>query len=159
MRVRRGRGDRVGVLERHIVGIGRNYAEHARPSRASVPDRPMVFTKNPAPRASTATRSIPRAATATGGPHQVDFRGRARGDPRAGVPRRPSRAALEHVLGGQAGANDVERAGGRSRGPAGSLAAARASTPSARWARSVVEPGEVGMQALSWRCRVNGETM
>ncbi|MBX3361624.1 MAG: fumarylacetoacetate hydrolase family protein, partial [Phycisphaeraceae bacterium] len=31
---------------RHIIGIGRNYAEHAKEQAAEVPDRPMVFTKN-----------------------------------------------------------------------------------------------------------------
>ena len=33
---------------RHIIGIGRNYADHAREQGAAVPDRPMIFTKNPA---------------------------------------------------------------------------------------------------------------
>ena len=37
-------GVRVGA--RQIVGIGRNYAEHAREQGAAVPERPMVFTKN-----------------------------------------------------------------------------------------------------------------
>lgn len=31
-----------------ILGIGRNYAEHAREQGADVPDRPMVFMKSPA---------------------------------------------------------------------------------------------------------------
>lgn len=33
---------------RHIIGIGRNYAEHAKEQGAAVPDAPMIFTKNPA---------------------------------------------------------------------------------------------------------------
>ncbi len=33
---------------RQIIGIGRNYAEHAKEQGAAVPDRPMVFTKSPA---------------------------------------------------------------------------------------------------------------
>jgi len=33
---------------RHILGIGRNYAEHAKEQGAKAPDRPMVFSKNPA---------------------------------------------------------------------------------------------------------------
>ncbi|MEM8835133.1 MAG: fumarylacetoacetate hydrolase family protein [Planctomycetota bacterium] len=33
---------------RHVIGIGRNYAEHAHEQGADVPERPMVFTKNPA---------------------------------------------------------------------------------------------------------------
>jgi len=32
----------------HIMGIGRNYAEHAKEQGLEAPDRPMVFTKNPA---------------------------------------------------------------------------------------------------------------
>ncbi|MFM9959517.1 MAG: fumarylacetoacetate hydrolase family protein [Phycisphaerales bacterium] len=38
-----------GLLHiRQIIGIGRNYAEHAKEQGAAVPDRPMVFTKSPA---------------------------------------------------------------------------------------------------------------
>ena len=36
-----------GILEiRQIIGIGRNYAEHAHEQGASLPERPMVFMKN-----------------------------------------------------------------------------------------------------------------
>lgn len=33
---------------RHIIGVGRNYKAHADEQGAAVPDRPMLFTKNPA---------------------------------------------------------------------------------------------------------------
>lgn len=33
---------------RHIIGVGRNYAAHAEEQGASAPERPMLFTKNPA---------------------------------------------------------------------------------------------------------------
>ncbi|MFU8830341.1 MAG: fumarylacetoacetate hydrolase family protein, partial [Phycisphaerales bacterium] len=33
---------------RHIIGVGRNYKAHAEEQGAAVPDRPMLFTKNPA---------------------------------------------------------------------------------------------------------------
>jgi len=33
---------------RHVIGIGRNYAEHAREQGAAVPEYPVVFSKNPA---------------------------------------------------------------------------------------------------------------
>lgn len=33
---------------RHIIGVGRNYAEHAKEQGAVTPDAPMIFTKNPA---------------------------------------------------------------------------------------------------------------
>ncbi len=32
---------------RHIIGVGRNYADHAREQAADIPERPMLFTKNP----------------------------------------------------------------------------------------------------------------
>jgi 2-keto-4-pentenoate hydratase/2-oxohepta-3-ene-1,7-dioic acid hydratase in catechol pathway len=31
----------------HIIGIGRNYADHAKEQAADIPERPMVFTKSP----------------------------------------------------------------------------------------------------------------
>ncbi|MCW5776218.1 MAG: fumarylacetoacetate hydrolase family protein [Phycisphaeraceae bacterium] len=41
--VRRG-GDVLPI--RQVLGIGRNYAEHAHEQGADVPDRPMIFSKN-----------------------------------------------------------------------------------------------------------------
>lgn len=32
----------------HIIGVGRNYVEHAHEQGAKPPERPMIFTKNPA---------------------------------------------------------------------------------------------------------------
>jgi len=32
----------------HILAVGRNYAEHAREMKSDLPERPMLFTKNPA---------------------------------------------------------------------------------------------------------------
>lgn len=39
-------GGGATVAIRSIIGIGRNYAEHAKEQGAAVPDRPMLFTKN-----------------------------------------------------------------------------------------------------------------
>lgn len=33
---------------RHVIGVGRNYAAHAHEQGAAVPERPLLFTKNPA---------------------------------------------------------------------------------------------------------------
>ncbi len=33
---------------RQIIGVGRNYAEHAKEQGAATPEAPMIFTKNPA---------------------------------------------------------------------------------------------------------------
>lgn len=40
-------GEGKRLFLHHLVGIGRNYADHAKEQAAAVPDRPMVFTKNP----------------------------------------------------------------------------------------------------------------
>ncbi len=32
----------------HILAVGRNYADHAREMKGDLPERPMLFTKNPA---------------------------------------------------------------------------------------------------------------
>lgn len=57
----------------HLLGIGRNYAEHAKEQGAAVPDAPMVFTKN----AASATLHgqpivVPKACQDR---EQVDFEG------------------------------------------------------------------------------------
>ncbi len=44
--VRRPSGEPLPI--RCIIGIGRNYAEHAKEQGAEVPDHPLVFFKNPA---------------------------------------------------------------------------------------------------------------
>jgi len=57
----------------HIIGIGRNYAEHAAEQGADVPDRPMIFTKNPASACLSGDDIvIPRACQDR---EQVDFEG------------------------------------------------------------------------------------
>lgn len=35
------------LLIRHIIGVGRNYADHAQEMGADRPERPMLFSKNP----------------------------------------------------------------------------------------------------------------
>jgi 2-keto-4-pentenoate hydratase/2-oxohepta-3-ene-1,7-dioic acid hydratase in catechol pathway len=58
---------------RHIIGIGRNYAEHAKEQGAAVPDRPMLFTKSLASLCLSGDEIvIPRACQDR---PQVDFEG------------------------------------------------------------------------------------
>jgi len=152
-----------GVLElRHIIGIGRNYAEHASEQGASVPERPMVFTKNPGAACLDGDEIvIPPACrdSATGGPRQVDFEaelavilGRACRDV-------PESRALEHVL-GYCCANDVSARWWQKKGSGGQFCRGKSFDTFCPLGPSVVDPGEVGdVQALGVRCRVNGETM
>lgn len=72
----------------HFIGVGRNYAEHAREQGAEVPDRPLIFSKSP----SSACLSgddilIPRACHDR---PQVDYEGEL-----AVVIARPCRDATE----------------------------------------------------------------
>ena len=88
-----------------IIGIGRNYAEHARELGNEAPDRPMIFLKNPASRIGDGDPIIIPRICEEGGP-QVDFEGEL-----AVIISRPCRhvsedAAMDHV-GGYAVANDV----------------------------------------------------
>lgn len=58
---------------RHIIGVGRNYAEHAKEQGAKAPDRPMIFTKNPASAVLSGDDIvIPRACAER---DQVDYEG------------------------------------------------------------------------------------
>jgi len=58
---------------RHIIGVGRNYLEHAKEQGLQAPDRPMIFTKNPASAALSGDDIvIPRACTDR---EQVDYEG------------------------------------------------------------------------------------
>lgn len=96
-----------------LLGIGRNYADHAKERGADAPTRPMVFLKFPAAAARSGDDIvIPRACAdpATGGAMspdgQVDFEGELAvvlGRPARDV---PERDALSFVL-GYCVANDV----------------------------------------------------
>lgn len=62
---------------RHIMGIGRNYAEHAKEMKSDVLEHPMVFTKNPASACLSGDEIvIPPICRDPGcGGEQVDFEG------------------------------------------------------------------------------------
>lgn len=68
--------DRPGadpLLVRHIVGVGRNYAEHAAEMGADRPERPLIFTKAPASAILTGDEIvIPKVCQDR---EQVDFEG------------------------------------------------------------------------------------
>ncbi len=153
----------AGVLPiGHIIGIGRNYAEHASEQGADVPERPMVFTKNPAAACLSGDDIvIPELCrdAATGGPAQVDFEaelaviiGRAAKDV-------PVSAALEHVL-GYCGANDVSARWWQKKGSGGQFCRGKSFDTFCPLGPSIVPTGDVAdVQGLPVVCRVNGDTM
>lgn len=149
------------VLEiRQIIGIGRNYADHATEQGANIPTRPMVFMKY----AGSAILSgdeivIPRACSdpATGG-EQVDYEAEL-----AVIMARPARdvsvgSALEHVL-GYCCANDVSARWWQKQGSEGQFTRGKSFDtfcPLGPW----VTPREFvpDPQNLWIKCAVNGET-
>ncbi|HEX2839013.1 MAG TPA: fumarylacetoacetate hydrolase family protein [Phycisphaerales bacterium] len=142
---------------RHIIGIGRNYAEHAKEQGAAVPDRPMLFTKNLASLSMSGEDIVvPRCCQDR---PQVDFEGEL------GVITGPTAArdvpladAMNHVL-AYCVANDVSARWWQKEGSGGQFYRGKSfdtfcpiSTPIA--AASIANP-----QGLSLVTKVNGHTM
>ncbi len=146
----------------HIIGIGRNYADHAAEMGGSVPERPMYFTKNPASaclqRDAIRIPSICRDEV-TGGPEQVDFEAELAviiGERCVDV---PEARALEVVLGVTC-ANDVSARWWQKQGAGGQFCRGKSFDtfcPMGPVVRTLDEVGDV--QSLSIACRVAGETM
>ncbi len=154
--------DNAAPLEvRHIIGIGRNYAEHAGEMGADLPERPMVFFKSPASATIHGEPIVipPICVDPDTGGEQVDFEAEL-----AVVIGRPARdvpldGALDHVL-GYCCANDVSARWWQRHGSAGQFCRGKSFDtfcplgPKITPAERVPDP-----QNLRIRCRVNGETM
>lgn len=168
MRLRRSEFGVVVELEdgsdlpiRQILGIGRNYAEHARELGNSAPERPMVFHKCAAS-AVVSGESIRIPALCrdpeTGG-EQVDFEaelgvviGRSGRDI-------AERDALSHVL-GYCCCNDVSARWWQKHGSGGQFCRGKSFDTFCPVGPEVVPADRVGdPQTLGIRCRVNGVTM
>ena len=146
----------------HIIGIGRNYADHAAEMGGDVPERPMYFTKNPASAClhGDAIR-IPAICRdeATGGPAQVDFEAELAviiGERCVDV---PERRAMEVVLGVTC-ANDVSARWWQKHGAGGQFCRGKSFDTFCPMGPVVRTLGEVGdVQSLSIASRVAGEAM
>lgn len=145
-----------------IIGIGRNYAAHADEQGASVPDRPMVFTKSPASACLDGDAIvIPPACRdpSTGGPEQVDFEAEL-----AVVIGRDAKDvdeadALAHVLGYCCG-NDVSARWWQKQGSGGQFCRGKSFDTFCPLGPRVVGREDVGdVGALPVVCRVNGAVM
>lgn len=146
---------------RHIIGIGRNYAEHAREQAADLPRHPMVFTKNPySPCLDGDPIRIPALCRdpATGG-EQVDFEAELAviiGRQARDVP--PDRA-LQHVF-GYTCANDVSARWWQKEGSGGQFCRGKSFDTFCPLGPVVVTPEQLpDPQNLRVQCRVNGVTM
>lgn len=140
-----------------LIGIGRNYAEHAREQGAAVPDAPMVFTKNCAAACLHADPIVvPRACQDR---EQVDFEGELAVVIGTRVRDVSRSAALEHVL-GYACANDVSARWWQKSGSGGQFFRGKSFDTFCPIGPRVVPAAEVGDPgALRLRTRVNGQVM
>lgn len=153
----------------YIIGIGRNYAEHAKEQAAEVPTRPMVFTKSPASACvSGAEIVVPRVCqdAATGG-DQVDFEAELAviiGDGGAGPGGRACRdvaesEALAFVMGYCCG-NDVSARWWQKEGSGGQFCRGKSFDTFCPLGPRVTPAAMVGdPQRLRVVCRVNGAVM
>jgi len=149
------------LVIRSIIGIGRNYAEHAREQAADVPDRPMVFTKSLGALALHGEDIvIPRIARDpdTGG-NQTDFEAEL-----GVILAKPIRDASEAEAGdavlGYCAANDVSARWWQKKGSNGQFWRGKSFDTFCPIGPGVVPAGEVDdPQRVSVRCRVNGEPM
>jgi len=146
----------------HIIGIGRNYADHASEMGGVVPKRPMYFTKNPA---SACLHNDPIVIPPicrdpeTGGPDQVDFEaelavviGTAARDVSEGD-------AFKHVL-GLCCANDVSARWWQKQGAGGQFNRGKSFDTFCPLGPKLVPVEEIGdPQNLDIKCRVSGEEM
>ncbi|MCW5768287.1 MAG: fumarylacetoacetate hydrolase family protein [Phycisphaeraceae bacterium] len=142
---------------RHIIGIGRNYAEHAKEQAADVPDRPMVFTKNIMAACLNGDEIVvPKVCQDR---DQVDWEaelavviGRAARD--VSVER-----AISHVL-GYCCANDVSARWWQKEGSGGQFCRGKSFDTFCPMGPFIVPAASVpDPQGLAVRCRVNGELM
>ena len=143
----------------HIIGIGRNYDEHAKEQGEVAPERPMIFTKNPAAACLDGDEIvIPPLCRdeETGGPEQVDYEaelgvilGRAARDVSLDD-------ALSHVL-AYTCVNDISARWWQKQGAGGQFCRGKSFDTFCPIGPRLVSPQELGdPQALRVLCRVNG---
>jgi 2-keto-4-pentenoate hydratase/2-oxohepta-3-ene-1,7-dioic acid hydratase in catechol pathway len=152
---------REPLLLRHIIGIGMNYAAHAKEQGKGAPERPVLFTKNPMA-ASLHGEPIVIPKICQDRP-QVDFEaelavilGSYRGKPIRDVPKSD---ALACVL-GYCPANDVSARWWQKEGAGGQFNRGKSFDTFCPLGPTVSPAGEVAdPQGLRLICRVNGAVM
>jgi 2-keto-4-pentenoate hydratase/2-oxohepta-3-ene-1,7-dioic acid hydratase in catechol pathway len=153
-------GKAVPIVQ--VVGIGRNYAEHAREQGEAVPSRPMVFGKSVASVCLSGEEIVvPRVCQDR---EQVDWEGELAVIVGAGPGGRlcrdvPEGEALSFVL-GYACANDVSARWWQKEGSGGQFYRGKSFDTFCPLGPRVAGPAEIPDPAsLRVRCRVNGSLM
>jgi len=148
--------DGSGLLLLQVIGIGRNYAEHAAEQGLKPPDRPMIFTKSIASIVFEGEEVvIPPVCRdeQTGGPAQVDFEaelavviGRAARDV-------PESKALDFVLGYCCG-NDISARWWQKQGSGGQFCRGKSFDSFCPLGPRIVAASEIDPTNLRVQCRV-----
>lgn len=144
-----------------ILGIGRNYAEHAGEQGAEVPDRPMVFTKNLNALCldGEAIRIPSICVDESCGGEQVDFEAELGVVLGRSIRDADESEAMGAVL-GYCCANDVSARWWQKKGAGGQFWRGKSFDTFCPIGPRLVPAGEAGdPQGLGVRCRVNGKTM
>ncbi len=147
---------------RHIIGIGMNYAAHAKEQGKGVPERPVLFTKNMM--AACLSGDAIRVPKVCQDRPQVDFEAELGviigWHPSGKMVRDVSKAdALACVL-GYVAANDVSARWWQKDGAGGQFYRGKSFDSFCPIGPEVIEPSRIGdPQRLQIQCRVNGATM
>lgn len=148
--------DGGSLLLMQVLGIGRNYAEHAAEQGVKAPDRPMVFSKSPASIIFDGEEiMIPPICRdpETGGPDQVDFEAELAviiGKPTRDV---PESKALDAVLGYCCG-NDVSARWWQKQGSGGQFCRGKSFDSFCPLGPRVIPAAQVDPTNLRVTCRV-----
>lgn len=141
----------------HIIGIGRNYPEHAKEQGAAVPDAPMVFTKNAAAGCLDGEDIVvPRVCQDR---EQVDFEGELAVVIETAARDVSKGDAIKHVL-GYCVANDVSARWWQKSGSGGQFFRGKSFDTFCPLGPGVVPAADVANpNALRLTTKVNGQTM
>ncbi len=138
-----------------IIGIGRNYADHAAEMGGKAPTRPVVFFKNPASAVASGADIVIPAICAEGGP-QVDYEGELAVILGRDARDVPEALALEFVI-GYAVANDVSARWWQKEGAGGQFSRGKSFDTFCPLSAMVPATAVPDPQSLTIRTRINGE--
>jgi 2-keto-4-pentenoate hydratase/2-oxohepta-3-ene-1,7-dioic acid hydratase in catechol pathway len=150
------------VLIRHIIGIGMNYAEHAKEQGKGVPERPVLFTKNPF--AASLSGDDIRVPKVCQDRPQVDFEAELGviigTQPNGSFAREVSKADAMSCVLGYVAANDVSARWWQKEGAGGQFYRGKAFDTFCPIGPRVIPAAEIkDPNQLRLSCRLNGQVM
>lgn len=150
-------GESKRLFLHHLVGIGRNYADHAKEQAAAIPDRPMVFTKNPMSACLSGDDiRVPKLCQDRG---QVDFEGELAVIIGTDAKNVSQDRATDHIL-GYCCANDVSARWWQKEGSGGQFYRGKSFDTFCPLGPAVIPTSQIpDPMSLQLTTRVNGQVM